>query len=74
MPGTTNVLMETSMGAITIELDGDSLRCSGPNRAERSYDMQAGYRQSYAAAIARTGNAAEREFLDRQRSGGLGSG
>ena len=23
MPGTTNVLMETSMGAITIELDGD---------------------------------------------------
>src|SRR5207248_5349955 len=30
--------------------------------------------EAYAAAIARTGNAAEREFLDRQRSGGLGSG
>ena len=30
--------------------------------------------EAYAAAIARAGNAAERDFLDRQRSGGFGSG
>jgi len=30
--------------------------------------------EAYAAAIARTGNAAERDFLERQRSGGFGSG
>jgi D-apiose dehydrogenase len=36
----------------TIVLDGDRLRCIGTDPTERSYDMPACYRQSYAAAIA----------------------
>ncbi|HSW18346.1 MAG TPA: Gfo/Idh/MocA family oxidoreductase [Ramlibacter sp.] len=36
----------------TIALEGDSLRCTGAAPGERSYDMPACYRQSYAAAIA----------------------
>jgi D-apiose dehydrogenase len=35
----------------TIVLDGERLRCFGADPAERSYDMAACYRQSYAAAI-----------------------
>lgn len=45
----------------TLTLEGDTLRCAGPQAAELTYDMPACYRQSYAGAIA--------HFVDRLDSG-----
>ena len=36
----------------TLVLDGDTLRCCGPEADQRTYDMPACYEHSYAAAIA----------------------
>jgi predicted dehydrogenase len=36
----------------TIELEGNTLRCFGPQQAELTYDMAACYSQSYASVIA----------------------
>jgi predicted dehydrogenase len=45
----------------TLSLEGDTLRCAGPQPSERRYDMTACYAQSYADAI--------RHFVDSLASG-----